>query len=360
MELASEILDTAQVYLHDDGTLWPREELLGYLNNGYMRMLTETDAIRRLAAYDVPPRYRFAITYPWERQHADCDFYREWTLDCEVGTHYRVSYAWEGEHLVGATPRDSSNTVTQQWERIHGGVVEKSDRYVYPDDILSTYRIWFNGIRIHPTSIRELDDYTARWDKTTGRPFWYSPGLGRQREFEVWPGVVAYTQTAALQGQFGTIRSMSDSISAPTGALGTVRQIAGTVQFVCENFGGEDTGAPPFGIIRRWVGSEDSLLLDYSNHAPTLEEEDAPELLPTQFAKYLRFYVISRALAREGEGNNSKLADHYEQKWKMGVDLLHRIALLATSARTYQNLPQELRQLHPMRPRLPAEYPRIR
>ena len=57
---------------------------------------------------------------------------------------------------------------------------------------------------------------------------------------------------------------------------------------------------------------------------------------------------------------NPKLAAHYEQKFQMGIQLLHRISMLATSARTYQNQPQELRSVRPMRPRLPAEYPRIR
>jgi hypothetical protein len=264
----------------------------------------------------------------------------------------------------------------------------------------------YNGIRIHPTSVRELDDYTARWDKTAGRPFWYTPGLGSSGEFEVWPQVTSYTQAVQLKGMLGTVRKSGNytvsSSSAgrtlegrslvtrglyamgawgkrlltkgllgistavtytpdatfPTGGRGTVRRLVGDVQHICENM--DWPGSPPVGVPRRWTGSDESLLLDYSIHAPTLTEDQAPDLLPTQFAKYLRWYVIARALSREGEGFNPKLASHYEQKFQMGIQLLHRISMLASSARTYQNQPQALRSVRPMRPRLPAEYPRIR
>jgi hypothetical protein len=361
VDTASVILDKAQKYLHDTGTIWSREELLGYLNHGYMRLLAESDGLRRLAAYETPARSLVSITHPWERQYAH-DFYRDaWTMrsmHSEVG-EVRCTYAWEVQHNDGGTVSSSENNSTQSWERTYCGRLETNDRYTYPDDILSTFRIWYNGIRIHPTSVKELDNYTANWNRTTGRPFWYSPGLGRQRQFEIWPDTDTYTQSVDMQNH-GTPRSMSGSLSYtfPTGGYGTVRGLRGTRQYICED--SVEPGDPPLGIPMSWTGSDNAILLDYSMHAPTLEEEDSPELLPQAFSKYLRYYVIARAYGRVGEGHNPDLAAHYEMKWQMGVKLLERISKLHSTVRTYQNQPMELRQFRPMRPRLPAEYPRIR
>jgi hypothetical protein len=359
MDLVSTILTKAQRYLHDDGTIWPRAELLDYFNNGFVRLLSETDAIRKIAAYDIPARRERAIAYPWERQYGG-DFYQEFTLasmHSDLG-EIRCTYAWEVEFNAGNhSPSASANACTQPWERIYCGVVEQNDRYIYPGNILSTFRLVFNGIRIPPTSVRELDSFTANWAALSGRPTAYSAGLGRQREFEVWSEVSAYTQSAVLQGR-GVIRSITGekTYSFPKGVYGVVRGIRGTREYICE--GNEQS--PCTGIPVEWQGSDNAMLLDYSIHAPTLAETDEVPLLPQAFSKYLRYYVIARALGRSGEGENPSLSTHYESKWQMGVKLLHRISLIATSARTYQNKPMVLHSQQPMRPRLPATYPRIR
>jgi hypothetical protein len=341
MDLVSTILTKAQRYLHDDGTIWPRTELLDYFNNGFMRLLAETDAIRKIAVYDIPARRNRALAYPWERQYGG-DFYQEFTM---AFTHSRVgelhsTYAWECEFEAGnTTPASGTTACTQPWERIAAGTVAQNDRYIYPDNILSTFRLVFNGIRIQPTSTRELDNHMANWATLAGKPMWYSAGLGRQREFEAWPEVSTYTQSAALQGR-GAVRTITGSktYTFPGGLYGVIRGMSGTTQYLCE---GQDQKACT-GIPITWQGSDGALLLDYSIHAPTLTEEDTVPLLPQAFSKYLRYYVIARALGRTGEGENQSLSTHYESKWQMGVKLLHRISLIATTARTYQNKPMEL------------------
>lgn len=361
MDTVSAILTLAQRYLHDDGTLWTRTELLSYLNEGYTRLLAETNAIRRFKAYDMPSRTHYAVTFAWEAQYAPSDA-RTWTLQAQ---HFSLgpllaTYPWEVEHCDGATPTASANTATQQWERILGGTVENRDRYAYPGDMLSPYRVVYAEERIAATHTAELDRYSGDWEVVTGTPDWYTRGLGRQAEFEVWPDGVAYTQAIEFQGLYGTVRSLSGdrTYTYATAAYGTLRAIRGTVQYVCESL--ENPGGPAYGIPRAWEGSSSTVLLDYSASGPDLGEADQPLLLPDAFGKYLRYYVVSRALSRIGEGQNLPLAQHYEAKWALGRDLLRRIAHMTRTARSYQQQAAAVSDVKHARPRLPSSYPRVR
>lgn len=362
MVSVSSILDKAQRYLHDDTeALWTRAELLEYLNHGQMRLLTETEAIRRLVAYNIPSRVNMSFTHPWESQYGDPSS-RSWTF----GTQHillgplRCTYAWEVEHNDGATPTNSANAATQQWERILFGNLETRDRYAYPEDMLSPYRIAYNEQRISATSTTELDRYSGAWQTETGQPTWYSRGLGRQAEFEVWPDASAYTQAYECQGMEGTLREVSGdrTYSVIEDGYGTIRSLRGERQYVCESL--DNPGGPCFGIPRLWEGSDSAILVDYSASAHELTEEDSITLLPDAFGKYLRYYVIARALGRVGEGNNPTLAAHYEQKWSLGVTLLKRIATMTAIARMHQNKTVDTTNTRTSRPRLPGAYPRTR
>ena len=439
MATVSSILDKALEYLHDDGTIWTRTELLDYLNEGYRQLLVRTRAARNLVALDVPPRPQYAITYPWERQFVDGTIH-EWTwADNLNGT--RACYAWEVEQELGMTPTTSEGTYTYPWERItsSGNVREEAERYPYPDDHLQTFRIAFDSQRVPPLSIRELDTASPRWESEDGGPTWYHGGLGRQKEFALYPMATDYVQGIAIQAEgLGTIESFSGSRSytvtendqilegyaftttgdisseALTGpgrkiTLDTTVAADYQVMFTWEKQHAEGTaltahtgyvvtygweaafvgqaytylaglGAPhslaggrqylptaqanlgesPLGTVGEWKSSEDALLLDYALTAPTLAEADTPALLPTAFDKYLRFYTLGRAFGREGEGRNPILTDHYMQRFQMGEVLLKRLANFAQWAALHQLGAAEAVPSRPGRPRLPAEYPRIR
>jgi len=66
MPLVETDLDKVQSRLHDDGTLWPRAELLRYYNDGYRQLLARSKCTRRLHSMDVPGRVAYAGVYEWE------------------------------------------------------------------------------------------------------------------------------------------------------------------------------------------------------------------------------------------------------------------------------------------------------
>ena len=356
MTTAAEILDSAYIYLHDDGTLWSRPELLAYLNDGYRRFLVESTAIRRLTAMTTPPRYRSSVSYPWERQYAPEPAW-EWTWQDPARGGVACTYQWEIEENAGATPTASFMACTHPWERIYvGSSTDRTDRYPYPDDHLRAYRISFNGLRKFAGSTQTVDEFTTNWETLAGTPDRYLSGLGRKKSFQLYPAASSDGQQMALRGGFlGTIRSISGSLtySFPDGAYGVVRAGIGTRQY----YTGDD---PPVGTVRDWTSSTANILMDSAIVPPTLAESDAPDLLPKQFAKYLRYFILSRAFGRSGEGANAALASHFEARWRMGLQFLKRIGRFASVAKVYQQQRALQAQRRPAKVRLPAEYPRIR
>ena len=178
MVLAAEILDTAQEYLHDDGTLWTRAELLDYLNDACRRALTETKAIRALTIVPVPPRLSASLSYAWERQYTEvpCSV---WTWEARVGGDLATAYAWEVEHLAGmATPASGDAGNTQPWERIYGTATGRSDLYPYPADHGATVRIAYDGERVWPERVYGLDQVSDTWETDSGTPLLNTGGTG--------------------------------------------------------------------------------------------------------------------------------------------------------------------------------------
>src|SRR3990172_1736685 len=113
------------------------------------------------------------------------------------------------------------------------------------------------------------------------------------------------------------------------------------------------------GSARDWRSTENALsALEVVIPQQDLTEDDEPALIPEQMQKYLRYYVLSRAFGREGEGQKPEMAAHYEARFKRGVALMKRLAHVAHKDRIYaRDMPSE----SPSRPplvRLPSEFPR--
>lgn len=123
------------------------------------------------------------------------------------------------------------------------------------------------------------------------------------------------------------------------------------------------TDATPLALvggIRDWRSSEDNLMaLEVVVPSMDLTEEDAPVLIPTPLQKYLRFYVLSRAFGREGEAQNVQLAQHYDQRFQRGCQLLKRFGDSAHADRTYRRQAPAISRSRPPLVRLPSQFERI-
>jgi hypothetical protein len=437
-------LDRIQSYLQDaatlgtDGILWSREELLRYYNEGYRQLLTDTQAVRRFVALDMPGRFSAAITYDWEQRYTNGGTYWQWTWPAENGT-YVSSTLGDIPVLEDTTTLPTSEGITQQWERRFLNPQHQYYRFALPRNNDRIVKLWYNHRLLLPNVTRTLDRYEAHWMSLAGEPVLWTQGVGRNRTMEIYEILTGDAQSYAYRsGPYGFARTFSGSRtyvnrteatpliaygyttngegvrSGLSGmgrrwtrdpstsiyaafawetqwltthiATGVTSAVAMTAPWEAR-FAGKAPifplghaqhissperqylGYPPsgvatlWGVARTWGSSANNLILleVIGPEIPDLQEEETPELLPPQWLKYLRFYVLARAWSREGEGRQLVLAAYAQERYQYGVKQLQRLSWLSHKdqelARATEAMPVERRR--PQRPRLPSTYPRV-
>ena len=116
MATCETLIDQCQERLHDDGTLWTRDELLDWLNDGYRQLLSQAHACVRPVIFDVPPRVAWAGSQDWEDSSNKGTFQRF----TRGGQQIQPTHDWELEFLEGITPTSGDTyAVTGLWERAY-------------------------------------------------------------------------------------------------------------------------------------------------------------------------------------------------------------------------------------------------
>ncbi len=116
----------------------------------------------------------------------------------------------------------------------------------------------------------------------------------------------------------------------------------------------------PLGKIDRVQSGVNSLLVleVIEPDVPTLTEADTPGMLPPPLAKYLRYYVLYRALNRQGVGFQPLLASFWLQMFERGKRVFTTLGFLARKDAQKSRQPVRVRS-RPGRPRLPSTYPSV-
>lgn len=114
------------------------------------------------------------------------------------------------------------------------------------------------------------------------------------------------------------------------------------------------------GIARKWGGSSDALLvLEVVIPQGDIRETQRPELIPAQMQKYLRYYVLSIAFGREGEGQQKNLALHFQLRFNRGVILFRKMGDSGYRDRNWSREGFKEERKTPPRVRLPPEFERV-
>jgi hypothetical protein len=217
--IVEDLLDQAQSHLHDDGVIWTRTELLEWLNDGYRKMLSESQAVIRPFQYDLPPRSTFAGTYEWE-DVSDGTFQR-FTRPLR---QYATTFEWEVEHLEGATaPENSYPAVTQLWETYLTDDTNRHFRFIVGKAHERPLLVYWDDKQLTGTSDREMDLRDTRWWRENGQPMAWLKGNGRDQSFEVFEATTDYTQAyhlkdseAGIPREFSGTRTYTDAESMDT------------------------------------------------------------------------------------------------------------------------------------------------
>jgi len=364
-------LDRIQRQLQDEGSIWPRAELLDWLRDGSLHLLAETSATRRFTILEVPPRFAWSITFPWEAAFIGDSTPHVWA---HQGVGGWAGNQWELELLEGITPTASGILTTQPWERTFENPTQQPFRFGVPRDAERIVRLWYNNRLLVPLSVRALDGLETTWYSLEGLPVAWTTGVGPHRTFEVYEIVTnyeanyRYTDAVTNEGNplHGTLRRLSgdrtyawESASGDTVPYGIARRLSSPDRQYLPRWG--ETDRNPVGRAGWIAGSQDALLLLEAviPDQGTLLEADELALLPPQLAKYCRYYALFRAYNRQGEGYHPLLAAWYEQRYMRGVVLLRKLHQLAMHDRQVARQPVQSGRRRPPRVRLPSNYPAV-
>ena len=367
-------LDKVQDILQDDGIIWSRAELLDYFVDAYRQLLATTSAVRLFTILEVPPRFPWSITYPWEAEFCDDGAAWQWAFQGEGG--YAASHLWELELLYGITPTAAGETtVTAPWERSFVNPVHQHFRFAVPRDSERVIKLWYDHELLLPIAVKTLDRLETNWYSLEGRPLAWTQGVGPNRTVEVFEIVTAYVDSYRTR----------DAVTNDTNPLhGIARQYSGARTY---SWVSDTGGSVPYGISRHlsspdrqyypvsippdsqpggrsgWLASSHDNLLVLDAYIPdvgTLTEADMLVLVPPQLGKYCRYYTLSRAFGRQGEGFNAGMAAFFQSWYGLGVQLLQQLHQLARKDRTVQRHPAGVEDRRPPWVQLPSTYPRVR
>ena len=200
------VLDLAQLRLHDaqtigeDGTIWTRQELLDWAEDGYRRLLGQTKAAKRFTVLDVPGRFSVAITHPWEALYAlESGNFWQWTFNIAPG--WAGTSLWEAEELGYVTPTAAANAVTQPWELAYMASQHTPFRFGVARNQERIDKIWYDHRPLHALTVRELDEQYTQWISLAGEPIVWTLGTGRNRTIEIFEVLTGYTQAYLLKGE---------------------------------------------------------------------------------------------------------------------------------------------------------------
>ena len=306
--------------------------------------------------------------------------------DPEVGNAY--AYATSGDHqaldnkgsgfdptVTYSNPGDKASTTSARPWRFTFTGISTGSQYSTQSDLVSTHP-WEIDSSItslemygtHPfeivfgAAVSRLATDTIQisglgWRFTT-------PAASESNGFAVhnWEKQILDGATANLTSvTIGTYRWEQDFGAKNTVAfrVGTVRRISSPDRQYMPVYLGP-TGQRLLGTPRDFKSSTDMVqVLQVVIPNGELAEADSPDLIPSQMLKYLRFYVLSRAFGRQGEGHNGILAAHYDRRFRDGAKKFNRIGMLAHRDIDFSRQPLRPERTTPPAPKLPPEFPRI-
>ena len=434
----SAIIDQAQEFLHDDGAIWPRAELLHWINDGYRQLLAQSHAVVRPFQIDVPGRTAWSASQEWEDRHGAGTF-RVFTYHVRAAS-ICATFQWEAQALEGITPSNSADGFTQLWELAYIDSSDQHCRLILSKQHERAVKVYYDDKRLLGASARDLDSLTTDWWQQTGSPiFWFPSNGGRDGSYEIYELDAGYTQSydqqqveRGMPRLFSGTRTYSTAGSvdrwdyAYSGTADSGMAIGLGYRFTGASSGGiydttfdwerdqidsgtsSDTASTittctqwwevlfdttlsaiilpigalrgatspdhqyavaPYtsaafsalGIARDFKSSEGAIAIwEIIVSATELDEDDGLSLIPPQMMKYLKFYILSRAFSRKGQGYRPDLAQHFTSLFQLGMALLTKIGNLGFIDRNYQrDMVTQSGGYRPPLVQLPPEFERV-
>jgi hypothetical protein len=314
-------------------SIWSVEEIQGYVREGYNELALRTHCF-------------------WDFDHLE-DLPNTANYTCEFEPAYSTILYEQFQHTEDweETYDDSglmsgNHTCAFEWDYLTQ--VYFSGLTQIPDEVYQIERATWDNERLVPSTFKELSA-DPRFEFTEGEVIAYmmeGDGLRRLRKYR---RPLTQSDSYSYTGNWGIIRSVGDlSSDTPTGTYGALRRISGQ----------QTKGT--WGLARRVVTSEDTLKIEYYRRGSELVNDTSELELPDVYTKYVRHFATWKSLDREGPGQDLELADHYMQRWLVGIERIRRRKVAINSMRTGRMGGGTTTRTRPPKPRLPWQYGTLR
>ncbi len=287
-------------------TIWPEDELSGYVQEGYDDLVMRTGCLLGVA---LAPDYAFAFNYT---QPFEAELITEGYADgpAQFTTEFERNYI---DNAQGPANH------TEHWEFNLGYVTitEVSGLVTLPEDLLEIERATWNTLFLDARRSRDFEALDARYELNKGQVESYIQDKDGLRVLRKWrvPSApyIPYSFDASSDDGLGIIRDLTGiaTVTVVSDGFGDLVQVDGVEVF-------ED-----FGILGPVYKEQNNMRIEYRRRGLPLSMDQDFEI-PERYQVYVRHYALARAYERDGDGQDLALSEHYQSRYEVGVERMLR------------------------------------
>jgi len=309
-----------------DNDIWSRDEIGLYVQDQYDQFCRRTKALFDVVVIEnTPPvgnwqtdleRY-FALQMPGLAVsdgpfHMTDDSEQGLTAGGQIGGTYRGPAG-----ITNPTQKASVDDVDSVPTTVVGGYL--------PQSTVEVLRVTYDNRDLIGTDSPRMRKLDSNYETRSGDPQFFTYDKDGLFFLRVVPAAQGGATYPTLNGAFGTIKYhvdddgstlMEDIITQEVD--GTMTGGFGILRYRATTDGNTFSSGGPWGTPTQIHPSAENIKVEVIRLGRNLATH--PIELPDAYTKYVIFGAMSRALRRDGPGQDLALADHYEQRFEMGVD----------------------------------------
>lgn len=189
-----------------------------------------------------------------------------------------------------------------------------------PNTVVDILRVTYDQRELTGFTSEQLAQLDSQYQTREGDPQMFSWDQDGIHFLRILPGAQGNAAYDAVVGSWGTCTALEgDSITVvTTDPVGYNSGGFGMLAYVS----GEFPSGGPYGTPTRRHPSEDNIEIELFRTGRDLAL--FPMELPLAYQKYVIYWALHQALKREGPGQDIALAQHYVERFEMGVDRLSK------------------------------------
>jgi hypothetical protein len=317
----NEFLADVQRSLDDENEeVWSKDQLANWAQHGYEDLCRGSQCLFDMVMFDAQPVVG-NYTKEFEREFMEGPIFARFTHTRPSEAEY-VSESIESNHTRPCDAQYMPPVSAATLEQETGSPTTSTLRRL-PETTIAVDRVTHNWLRLNPEP-QSYHRKTRQWyEKIEGGVFSYQMDMDGWQNLRLVNVPVTVVDTVSYSGVHGVIRQTDEYALSGETIVGSY----GAMRVIPRHFSGQQ-----YGVIRRIVPDAANTRVELYRLGNELT--DAPFEIPDRAVKYVKWWVMARAYSQPGEGENKKLAIHFKERFKQGVDTIKNRINTVNRART--------------------------